>query len=350
MAMAGVSPATQSSRQKLNHHLICPECKQFPPDLVEDGATTVCESCGLVLTDRIVSLESEWRTFSNDEGKTNESRIGEASNALLNRSQLETTIAIKAYGNKYVRDIQRAHGSISDVKKDNNLISSYRRIDSDCEGFGIPRTVRETAKDYFKQVEDAKALKGKRKPQDVIIASCIFLACRQCRLPRTFQEIFQLTNVPKKEINKTFRWLENFLSTNSAKKAAEIEAEGGIINQTQDYEKSTSARPQDLCPRFCNMLGLGFPILKVAEELANRTSMVTNLEGCSPLSTASACIYMAANLMGETKSTKDISTISKVSDSTIRTAYGFLYAEREKLVDQSWLGERNGDMSRLPIV
>ena len=226
-ATAGQPQAPGPWRDNLSNHLICPDCKEFPPDLVEDGATTVCASCGMVLADRVISLESEWRTFANDDGKNNDdpSRVGEASNVLLNSSQLETTISFSAGGNKYTHGIKRAHDSISDVKKDKVLTAAYRRIDQDCEAWGIQRNVRETAKSYFKQVEDAKAFKG--KAQDVLLAGCIFIACRQCRVPRSFQEIFQLTNVTKKEIGKTYKQLEKFLSKSSESRIAAIEAEGG---------------------------------------------------------------------------------------------------------------------------
>ena len=227
MATTAVGQTSQPWKENLSAHLICQECKEFPPNLIEDGSSTVCGSCGLVLADRIISLESEWRTFANDDGKNNDdpSRVGEASNTLLNGNQLETTISFNPSGGKYSRDMRRAHESISDIKKDKVLMAAYRRIDADCESFGIPKIVRETAKDYFKQVEDAKAFKA--KSQDVILAGCIFIACRQCKLPRSFQEIFQMTNVPKKEIGKTYKLLEKFLSKNSAEKIAAIEAEGG---------------------------------------------------------------------------------------------------------------------------
>ena len=349
MAATAASQSAQPWRENLSYHMTCPDCKEFPPNLVEDGTTTVCESCGLVLADRVISLESEWRTFSNDDGKNSDdpSRVGEASNTLLNGSQLETTIAFNPNSSKYARDMRRAHDSISDVKKDKVLQTAYRRIDTDCEAFGIPRICRETAKDYYKQVEEGKVFKG--KSLDVILAGCIFIACRQCKLPRSFQEIFQMTNVPKKEIGKTFKLLEKFLSNNSAEIIAKIEAEGGIVNkQTTGFESSTSTRPRELCARFCNMLGLSFDVLKIAEALADKTATVETLAGRSPLSTASACIYMAANLMNEKKSAKDVSLVAKVSDGTIRTAYRFLYAEREKLIEKKWLDEGKADMSRLP--
>jgi len=158
-----------------------------------------------------------------------------------------------------------------------------------------------------------------------------------------------MTNVPKKEIGKTYKLLERFLSNNSQAKIAAIEAEGGVVNkQASSFETSVSTRPRELCARFCNMLGLGYQILKVAEELADKTATVETLAGRSPLSTASACIFMASYLMGEPKNAKQVSTVAKVSDGTIRTAYKFLYAERDKLINPDWLGKDKGDMNRLP--
>lgn len=50
--------------------LICPECRDTSPNIVEEfgSGDLVCGSCGLVLGDRIVDTRSEWRvgtlTFS----------------------------------------------------------------------------------------------------------------------------------------------------------------------------------------------------------------------------------------------------------------------------------------------
>jgi hypothetical protein len=58
-------------RDDLNTHMVCPDCKIFPPNLIEDSANadTICGDCGMVLAQRNISYESEWRTFNSDEGK-----------------------------------------------------------------------------------------------------------------------------------------------------------------------------------------------------------------------------------------------------------------------------------------
>ena len=43
--------------------LICNDCRENPPNLVEDFSSgdVVCGSCGLILGDRIIDTRSEWR-------------------------------------------------------------------------------------------------------------------------------------------------------------------------------------------------------------------------------------------------------------------------------------------------
>ena len=101
--------------ENLNMQMICKECKEFPPNLVEEFSSgdMVCGSCGLVLGDRIVDTRSEWRTFANDDqGNDDPSRVGDAANPLLNGSQLSTTIAF-GDGSGRSRDLQRAQNKAS---------------------------------------------------------------------------------------------------------------------------------------------------------------------------------------------------------------------------------------------
>ena len=79
-------------------------------------------------------------------------------------------------------------------------------------------------------------------------------------------------------------------------------------------------------------------------------SKVVDLAGRSPLSVAAACIYMASHLLGKPKSAKDIASIAGVSDGTIRTAYKFLYQERESIIEPDWIKDGKGSMDRLPQV
>ncbi|KAI9803017.1 MAG: hypothetical protein M1825_002250 [Sarcosagium campestre] len=335
-------------QQNLNVILICKDCKETPPNLVEEFSSgdIVCGSCGLVLSDRLVDTRSEWRTFSNDDqGSDDPSRVGDSANPLLNGAQLQTKISGDS-GSGRSRELSRAQNKVLNDKATKGLLAAYKEIGAYCDAFGIPKNVSDTAKHLYKLVDDARAFKG--KPQDAIQAGCIFIACRQCGVPRTFREVFALTKVPKKEVGNIFKKLEKFFGAQSREKMAQAAQNGAIVNPSDSYTATTSTRAQQLCIRYCSHLGLSAACTRVCQDLAEKMSIVGALAGRSPLSAAAACIYMSSYLMKQPKTAKEISSVAGVSDGTIRTAYKFLYAEREKLINPEWIKDGKGDMQLLP--
>lgn len=331
--------------QNLNVHLTCPECKEFPPNLIEEFSSgdTVCASCGMVLASHVVDTRSEWRTFSNDDqGNDDPSRVGDAANPLLNGSQLSTNIAF-GQGDARSRDLNRAQTKTTADKSTKTLLAAYKQISTYAAAYHLPHTVAETAQQLYKMTDDTKAFKG--KSQDAIIASCIFIACRQNGVPRSFKEIMALTKVPKKEIGRTFKSLEKFFVKHT--KDNQTSVQGGVVVQNESYQSTNSTKAQELCGRYCNLLNLPNTVSIVAAECA--LLMVTNgaLAGRSPLSIAAVSIYLISHLMGYPKTPKEISLVAGVSDGTIRTAYKHVYPERDILIKKEWL-DRGGKMDQLP--
>ncbi|KAI0965688.1 cyclin-like protein [Xylaria arbuscula] len=333
-------------QQNLNEIVTCPDCREFPPNLIEEFSSgdMVCASCGLVLGDRIIDTRSEWRTFANDDQNNDDpSRVGDSVNPLLNGSQLETNIA---FDGKDARELQRLQSKAAkknekDSKQSNTaLLAAYREISNFCDAMNISKTTQDAAKHIFKMTDDAKYFKG--KSSEVIIAGCIFIACRQSNAPRTFREIFALTKVPKKEIGRTFKMLEKFLQDDKNKTFVRPMNDG--------VPPSLSAtNATELCARYCS--GLRFTnnhlMARISSELCEKSSSVKDLAGRSPLSVAAACIYMISHLMGEGKSSKQIAAVAGVSDGTIKTAYRFLYQARDSLIEADWLA-KGGNLDRLP--
>ncbi|KAI9688747.1 MAG: transcription initiation factor IIB [Bathelium mastoideum] len=338
--------APDTFQENLNIHLICPECREVPPNLAEDfsAGDTICASCGLVLGSRIVDTRSEWRTFANDDqGNDDPSRVGDAANPMLPGEQLDTAISFKTSGNQ-ARDLTRTQNKTLMEKGHKALLGAYKQISAVCDAHHIQVGVTNSAKINFKKVEEAKILKG--KSNDAVIASCIFLACRQHGVPRSFREVHEMCNVSKKEIGRTFKMIEKFITTQAADNNGL--ATGQNLNEEGGDEEGQARAPQ-MSNRFCSRLGLPYPCPMVAEELAERVSQQGLLVGRSPLSVAAACIYMAAHLMGHAKSPKEVGQTCGVSDGTIRTSYKVLREARNELVVEEWITKRGGDMRRLPL-
>ena len=358
-------------RDNLSVKLICKECREDPPDLVEDHASgdLLCGSCGLVLQQRTIDQSSEWRTFSNDDqGSDDPSRVGDGPNSLLNGAQLNTGIAFSDGGIR-TKELSRAQNRSNLDKGNKALLQAYKQIGALCDGWQLPQTVSDTAKHLYKDADESRLFKG--KGTDALIAGCVFLACRRNQVPRSFREVTELTKVSKKEIGRVFKTLEWLLMNQEKQKEGKsrVVAGGefpplsllevqelllmaddnlGVVVGGESYKGSGTANPAELCRRYCSMLDMSQKASQMSEALANKTSNTGALAGRSPLSAAAACIYMAGHLLNEPKNAKDIQNVAGVSDSTIRHAYKLMYADKDRIIDEDMM-RRGADPSRLPI-
>lgn len=337
-------------RANLNVLMICPDCQENPPNLVEETSSgdTVCGSCGRVLAEHAIDNRSEWRTFSNDEaGNDDPSRVGDAANPLLNGSQLHTEIGFGDGGMRN-RELLRAQNKSNLDKSNKNLQAAYGQISTLCESSNIPKVVADTTKLLYKKADDAKIFKG--KSQDAIIAGCILIACRQHDVPRSFREIFKLTSVSKKEIGRTFKALEAFLYKELSKdnSTTKVAGNGAVLN-TSSFKPTKSTEASELIGRACNRLGLDQVTSLIAQEAAAKVTSLGVAAGRSPLSITGACIYLIAHLMDQGRSPKQIGDVVDVSDGTIRTAYKILYQSLDAIIEPDWL-VRGGDKSKVPPV
>lgn len=229
--------------EDLTNYETCPECKECPAKIVEEYSSgdMVCDSCGFCLPGRIVCQETEWRNFSggNDADRDDPSRIGAAANPLLHGAQLQTSIgssSLAAANNSTTkhgsaRTLQRAQEATMAVdandKSNKKLQTRYSEISALCEGMALTKDVVNTAQYYYKLVDDAKYLRGYKSI--AVIAGCVFIACRTCHVPRTFQEVFSCTTVSKADIGKIFKLLQKFLSQPARKKMEDLVEAGGIF-------------------------------------------------------------------------------------------------------------------------
>jgi transcription initiation factor TFIIB len=330
-------------RENLNLRIICPDCKLDPPELIEENADTICANCGMVLAERLISMESEWRTFNSDDSRGDDpNRVGEADNELYNQSNVGTTIGLTSTSSKESKRLRRVQNAQQDERKDRDLQSSYATIDGWAERIELSNAVRNQAKMFYKTVHDANAFRGKSK--DAVLASCLFIACRQANLGRTFGEMHGLTSINKKEMGRTFKALQKFLQETSQKSLDEIEAAGGVISREDRQFKSTvSTSPEVLINRFCGQLGYNFRVSVIARKIADKVPGINEIAGRSPLSIAAASLYFATNLIEAPKTAiKDIQPIAGVSEGTIRVSYKLLYSHKDELIEPDWLGAQPG--------
>lgn len=275
------------------------QCPSHPDvHLIEDyrAGDLICPECGLVVGDRVVDVGSEWRTFSNEKSNADPSRVGAAENPLLS-SDLSTMIGRSssdvAFDDSGQAKYQnRKHMSSSDRA----LSNAFKEISNMSDRINLPKTIVDRANLLFKQVHDGRTLKG--RSNDAIASACLYIACRQEGVPRTFKEICAVSKVSKKEIGRCFKLILKALET-----SVDLITTG------------------DFMSRFCSNLGLPPAVQRGATHIARKAVELDMVPGRSPISVAAAAIYMASQASEDKKSQKEIGDIAGVADVTIRQSY-----------------------------
>ena len=296
-----------STSRAFGAKVVCPAHPDTP--LVEDhhAGDMVCPDCGLVVGDRVIDVGSEWRTFSNEKDTKDASRVGAAENSLLEGGDLSTMITMgtgDAGFDANGKPLYRNRKTVS--SSDRALSNAFREISTMADRLNLPRMIVDRANVLFKQVHDGKSMKG--RSNDAIASACLYIACRQEQVPRTFKEICAVSKISKKEIGRVFKLILKTLET-----SVELITTG------------------DFMSRFCSNLQLSNVIQKAATHIARKAVEVDLVPGRSPISVAAAAIYMASQASEDRKTAKEIGDIAGVAEVTIRQSYKLMYPKAAAL-------------------
>lgn len=219
---------------------------------------------------------------------------------------------------------------------DRTLLNAFREINGMADHINLPKTIVDRANTLFKQVHDGKNLKG--RANDAIASACLYIACRQEGVPRTFKEICAVSKISKKEIGRCFKLILKALET-----SVDLITTG------------------DFMSRFCSNLGLPNMVQRAATHIARKAVEIDIVPGRSPISVAAAAIYMASQVRGimmtlhsaikqalfyllfyptqaseDKRSQKEIGDIAGVADVTIRQSYKLMYPHASKLFPEDF--------------
>ncbi|KAF5841643.1 cyclin-like protein [Dunaliella salina] len=195
----------------------CPDCKgtRFVED--RSAGDVVCSNCGLVVEAHIIDERSEWRTFSDkDKEGADPNRVGGQTNPLLEGGGLSTIIGKGRDGdNSYM--LNRLHTRSNNP--DRGLISAFKKMGEICEMMQMSSSVvKDSACEMYKDAAECGKLKGRGIM--AICAACLYMACRQNNVPRSFKEITAVmpAEVSKKDIGRCFLELKRFTKETASTK------------------------------------------------------------------------------------------------------------------------------------
>ena len=269
-------------------------------------AEIVCMDCGFVVAAKIADSGPEWRAFD-DEQRSKRTRVGAPLTYTIHDKGLSTTIDWHdrdIYGKSLspgqkaqvyrLRKWQRRI-RVSDATE-RNLAFALSEITKISNNLNLPKNILETASVIYRKAVKERLIRG-RSIQGVTSAA-LYLACRQCGLPRTLDEIATASNVHKKEVGRSYRFLIKELNYSIP-----------------------PLRPSQYITKFSNQLTMQGKVEEIAHKILASAKELKLTSGRGPTGIAAAASYIASVLTGERKTQREIAEIAQVTEVTIRNRY-----------------------------
>lgn len=284
----------------------CTRCGSMDLNHDESMGEIACESCGLVVSDDMVDLGPEWRSFSLEE-KMNKSRVGtpgtvsEGSTFFPYKENLNFEQR-KKFG-KLKR--QEMRGRRTDSKKRNlhNAINEMRRL---TDTLGIPERLFKDAEYIYKKALDKDLVRGRSINR--LVAASLYAASRaRPESTLTLSELEAVSNEEEKDISRDYRLLLIELGLKMP------------VPDAAHYISKVASRTMDKYPKEARISvsseRLAVDILSLAME--RRMS-----SGMDPTGLASAALYLACrelkDIYNDMATQKQIALSNDTTEVTIR--------------------------------
>lgn len=302
-------PSSSHAAAIIDEDRACPECGS--EHLVRDYARgeLVCDSCGLVVSESAIDEGPEWSAYSSEENQRL-ARTGAPRNVVAGASSLTTVIPLSskdARGNtiplrereKFYRMRKLQHHSGHSRPGERSLPETIRSLERVSALMGLPRTVKDEAGFICKKALEKGLVRG--RSIEGVVAAAVYAACRINEVPRTLDELQQVTGIRKKVIGKAY----------------------GALLRTLTLRVPPS-RPADYVRRFCSKLALSNNVQAEALKILKELEKVDSSMSLSPIGTAAAAIYLASLACGERRPQKAIAKVAGVSEVTLRNRFQFM--------------------------
>ena len=278
----------------------CPECGSIHLTHDDQKGEIICNDCGLLIEEKMVDTgqdiggqfdKSEKKGRGGaplsiqkfDKGLT--TNVGEISDIYkLESGQTRKFLRLKRWQERVSTSIER------------NLRLAMAELRRVASFLNLPSVVRDESAGVYNFVLQRGLVRG--RSMESVIAACIYAACRSYNIPRTLDEIEAASDVPRKEIGRTYRF---------------------IIRKLKIKVKPSS--PKDYISRFSSILHLSPKSQNEALRILKKAEISELTSGRGPAGIAAAALYVAALLNDEKKTQREVADVAGITEVTIRNRY-----------------------------
>ncbi len=278
----------------------CPECDSVNLTYEEQKGEIICNDCGLIIEEKMVDTGQDvggqfdksdkkgrggapisLQKF--DKGLT--TNVGEISDIYrLETGQTRKFLRLKKWQERVSTSIER------------NLRLAMAELRRVASFLSLPSVVRDESSRVYNFVLQRGLVRG--RSMESVIAACIYAACRSYNIPRTLDEIAAASDVERKEIGRTYRFIVRKLKI-----------------------KVMPSSPKDYISRFSSILHLSPKTQNDSLKILKKAEASELTSGRGPAGIAAAALYVAALMNDEKKTQREVADVAGITEVTIRNRY-----------------------------
>ncbi len=287
----------------------CPECQSSLVDDVQNGEI-ICSGCGVVVADQMVDHGPE-TVSSNLEDRMKLARATGQTTYSQHDLGITTEISIstKDFSGKTInREVANQMNNLRKWQqrvrvsspRERRLANVLSKMGETCDDLNLSRNVLETASMIYRNLDGHIDVKGKSVAS--ITAATIYMACKQCDVVRSLEEICKGICTPKDVKSKTKLAAKYYRTM--------VMEMGQLSAPVVTMDKYIS--------KIANMTQTEVRVERLALEIAEKTKDSSIADGKAPNGIAAAYLYVASVLLGQNVLQRDVSSIAGVTEVTIR--------------------------------
>ncbi len=287
----------------------CPECKSTLVDDIQNGEI-ICSGCGVVVADQIADFGPE-TISSNLEDKMKLARATGQTTYSQHDLGITTEISLgtKDFSGKTIN--HEVANQMHNLRKwqqrirvssprERRLANVLAKIGGTCDGLSLSKNVLETASMIYRNLDGHVDVKGKSVVS--ITAATIYMACKQCAVIRSLEEICREI-CPAKDVKSKTKLAARYYRTM-------VMEMGQFTAPVVTMDKYIS--------KIANMTQTEVRVERLALEIAEKTKDSSISDGKAPNGIAAAYLYVASVLLGQNVLQRDVSSVAGVTEVTIR--------------------------------
>ena len=287
----------------------CPECQSALIDDIHNGEK-ICSGCGLVAMEQMPDYGPESRA-TNLEDKMKLARATGQTTYSQHDLGIRTEIAIgtKDFSGKTINS--EVANQMYNLRKwqtrirvasprERRLANILSKIGETCQALSLSRNVIESASMIYRNFEGQFEAKGKSVA--CMSAATIYMACKQCDVVRSLDEICKATGSSKDEkmnVKLTAKYYRMLVMELGSKTAPVVTLDKYIS-------------------KIANLAKLEVRVERLAAEIAEKTQDHSLADGKAPNGLAAAYLYISSTLLGQSILQRDVSSIAGITEVTIR--------------------------------